>query len=53
MEKYIYCKKCGKIITRANLSFKTRMEKVRRHYKKYHYSQLRIGIKKVKERRII
>lgn len=44
--KYIHCRICGRVITRASLSFRTRMAKVRKHYKKHHYSSFREGVRR-------
>jgi len=51
-EKYIHCRICGRPIAKARLSFKNRMAKVRKHYKRMHYSTFRKGLRKgVKKRR--
>ena len=51
--KHIHCRICGRPITKASLAFRTRMSKVRRHYRRYHYSAFREGIRRgARKRRI-
>lgn len=44
--KYIHCRICGRAICKKSLKFKTRMGKVRNHYKRMHYSAFRDRIRK-------
>jgi len=44
--RYIHCRICGRPICAMRLGFRMRMSKVRRHYKRLHYSVFREGIRR-------